>query len=255
MQVRNPNNARGIDVSRWQGVINWEQVKAAGYSFAIMKATEGRTIIDSTFSANVMGARSVGMAVGAYHFCRAANAADAVKEATWFISVLDSVGGAKSFEIPPVLDIETYEAGNKEGIVAMCHSWLDTFVGVTGVDPIIYASVNFARNYLDETLSKYKVWIASWGTNQPADAAGWTEWTFHQYSDRGVVPGINGGVDLNEFNGSVEDLFGYKMNAEDANKIIRFLSAGWFVSEGTPAADEFRRLANELRKVSGQPEE
>lgn len=252
MQQRNPQNAQGIDVSHWQGSIDWAKVRSANYSFAIMKATEGTGMIDDTLAANVVGARDVGMAVGVYHFCRASNVSEAIAEAKVFGNVLDSLGGLAAIDIPPILDIETVHAKTRAEIVAISHAWLEAIEQRFNVRPMIYSFPFFMDQYLDESLSKYPLWYANYGDTLGQDRVGWSEWTFQQYTDKGAVPGISGYVDLNEYKGSVEELMN-RISPEDANKIIeRWLSHAY---EHASEADkvERHRLANELRKASGQP--
>ena len=252
MQQRDPNNALGLDVSHWQGKIDWVKVKDAGYSFAIMKATEGTGMVDDTLETNVKGASAVGMAVGCYHFCRASNVPEAVAEAKVFGNVLDSLGGISAIDIPPILDIETVHAKSRSEIVAISHAWLEAIEKRFNVRPMIYSFPFFMDQYLDESLSKYPLWYANYGNTLDQDRCGWSEWTFQQYTDKGSVPGISGYCDLNQYKGSVEELIN-RISVEDANKLIeRWLSHGY---EHASEADkeERHRLANELRKASGQP--
>jgi lysozyme len=255
MQARKPGNAIGVDVSHWQGKIDWLKVRDAGYSFAICKATEGSTMPDDTFTANITGAKAAGMAVGAYHFCRASNVSEAVREAEYFMSVVDSVGGMDALDIPPILDIETVHANTRQAITAICHAWLETVEKRYKVKPMIYSFPFFIDSYLDPSLSAYPLYFANYSGTVLPDRNGWSEWTFLQYSDRGTVPGIAGPVDLNEYNGTEDDLMGYKLSAEDANYIIE----RWLAKEYEHASDADQerrhRLANELRKASGQPEQ
>jgi lysozyme len=257
MQPRDPNHARGVDVSHYQGDIDWQQVKDSGISFAFIKATEGVYFTDDKFADNLQGARDAGIATGAYHFMRATSVDDAIAEADYFVDEINLNGGFSLLDLPPVLDAETVAGNSGEEITAMCRAWVDRVAEVTGRQPILYTYPSFADQYLDESLSDIPLWLANYGVDQPQDRAGWTHWTFLQYADDGEVPGIDGPVDLDEYEGSVEDLAvtGYQMSAEDANKIIAFLSAAYFCTEDTEARDEFHRLANEMRKASGQPEE
>lgn len=252
MQPRNPNNAKGVDVSHWQGNIDWAKVKGAGYSFAIMKATEGKGMVDDTLAANLQGAREAGIATGVYHFCRASDVAEAQAEAAFFISVLDGVGGLMAITIPPILDIETVQATTTGEVTGISHAWLESVEAYYGIPPMFYSYPWFADEYLESSLSKYKIWLADYNKNPPNDHCGCTEWTFLQFTDKGQVPGIAGNVDLNEFQGSVEELL-YKMSPDDANKAIGFLSAAYMGVTTQQDREEFHRLANELRKASGQP--
>lgn len=251
MQARNPNNAKGVDVSHWQGRIDWAKVKESGIDFAMLKATEGTQYIDDYVAANVTGAQANGIAVGLYHFCRASNVSEAVAEAKFFMSVIDGFGGIKAFDIPPALDIETINAKSTQEIVAVCHAWLDTVEQRYGVKPMVYTYPNFMDNHLDNSFTDYRLWYANYGNTVDQDRNGWSEWTFLQYTDSGQVPGISGYVDMNEYKGSVEELIN-KLNVDDANKIINFLSAAHGILSTDADRAEVHRLANELRKVSGQ---
>ncbi|MBS4065733.1 MAG: glycoside hydrolase family 25 protein [Chitinophagaceae bacterium] len=259
MQPRNPNNARGIDISVWQGNIDWVKVKESGISFAFIKATEGQFLVDKYFATNVRNAKEVGILVGAYHFCRAEDNITAQKEAEYFIDAINSIGGFNVFDLPSVLDIETTEGGNKSNITSICHTWLDLVKITSGKIPLIYTNNNIAANYLDESLAIYPLWLARYGIHQPPDVSGWDQWTFFQYSDSGNVPGISGNVDMNEYAGNFEKLMSiyggeYKMTPEDANKIITaFLGPIYNFVTDPKEKEECNRLANELRKASGQP--
>lgn len=202
MQARNPENARGVDVSHWQGAVDWAKVSASGIKFAILKATEGTQFIDDTLAVNVLGARENGISVGVYHFCRAATITAAIAEAKFFCSVIDDLGGIKMFDIPPVLDIESANAPKAE-LTAICLTFLQTIEQRYGVRPMIYTYPNFLDNYLGEGLSDYPLWYAYYSDTPISDKKGWTEWTIVQHTDKGVVPGIAGNVDMNEYNGSV----------------------------------------------------
>jgi lysozyme len=246
----------GVDVSHYQGDIDWGQVKDSGISFAFLKATEGTTFIDDTFVQNLQNARAVGIKVGAYHFMRATSATEARKEADYFISLINDNGGFGVLDLPPVLDVEIATADTKQQITTIVRAWIRRVNNITGRQPIIYTYPYFADQYLDVSLSDIPLWLANYDVDQPADRAGWTHWTFLQYSDKGEVPGIQGNVDMDEYEGTVEDLEGgVRMSAEDANKIIAFLSAAYDCTDSDDARAEFHRLANELRKASGQPEE
>lgn len=252
MQARKPDNAQGIDVSRWQGVIDWQQVKDAGKSFAIIKATEGRTMIDDYLSANISGARAVGMATGVYHFCRASNVEEAAVEAQFFMDTVDSVGGVKALDIPPMLDIETVHADSREAISAICHVWLEAVQQRYGVEPMIYTFPWFADTYLDPSLSKYRLWLADYQGDVPRDRSGWSEWTFLQYSQQGQVPGISGFVDLNEFNGGV-DMLMIKMDPAIAQALIDACKAHYSLAQSDEDRNAWHERAEEIRKVSGLP--
>ncbi|CAM4460517.1 GH25 family lysozyme [Paenibacillus xylanexedens] len=207
MQQRKDSNVQGIDVSRYQGKIDWLQVKADKREFVFIKATEGQTYTDPNFTANVKGALSAGLMVGTYHFLRATSAAAAKAEAVHYAKSLEEIGGAKALQLPPVMDYENNPEGiSKAQINIVAEAFLTELERLTGIKPIIYTGNSFAGNF-DTGLSGYDLWIARYSnTRVPDDQPAWKTWTIWQYSDSGKVPGIAGNVDLNEFNGSLADI-------------------------------------------------
>ncbi|WP_339309714.1 GH25 family lysozyme [Paenibacillus sp. FSL k6-2145] len=207
MQARKDGNVQGIDVSRYQGKIDWLQVKADKREFVFIKATEGKTYTDPNFVANVKGALSAGLLVGTYHFLRATSAVAAKAEAVHYAKSLEEIGGAKALQLPPVMDYENNPDGiSKAQINIVAKAFLVELERLTGIKPIIYTGNSFAANF-DIGLSGYDLWIARYSnTRVPDDQPAWKTWTIFQYSDSGKIPGIAGNVDLNEFNGSLADL-------------------------------------------------
>jgi lysozyme len=253
MQSRSSDNSIGCDLSHYQGIVDWQKVKAdpQNISFAILKATEGHTFTDDKVSANYQGAKANGLAVGLYHFCRASNPTEAAAEAKFFCSVMDQFGGMDAFDIPPVLDIETAVAQTMEQISAICRAWLTIVEEKYGVKPMLYCDPEFATMYLDDSLAEYPLWFACWARDTPPNCCGWQEWKFLQYTDKGSIQGISGAVDLNEYNGRIDDLMA-SLSKEDANQMIAILKG---IHAAGIGQDEAHRLAVVLRKASGQPEE
>ncbi len=207
MQNKKQDNVQGIDVSHWQGSIDWSRVKASGNQFVFIKATEGKSYQDKQFLVNVNGARAAGMLVGAYHFVNAVNVADAKLEAANFVSRLQEAGGAKRFELPPVMDYES-NPGNlsQSAINSVAIAFLQEVERLSGRKPIVYTGNAFAQNF-SSALSSYDLWIARYSnTRVPDDAPAWKAWHFWQYTDSGQVSGISGGVDLNVYRGTLDDL-------------------------------------------------
>lgn len=207
-------NAMGIDVSNYQGTINWAQVKAAGYTFAWAKATEGFTVVDAQYSNNATNGVSAGVYMGAYHFAHPDThtaTADAVTEANHFLSVAQPY--IISCELPPVLDYEVSTSLSSSQQVAWIQAWMNTVHSATGIMPILYTDGSIA-NSLGSTLASYcKLWIATnsgSSTTPPSayDQAAWyPNWSFNQYSWNVTVPGItSGGVDGDVFNGNLAAL-------------------------------------------------
>lgn len=210
MQSRNRSNAQGIDVSRYQGVVDWAKVKASGKSFVYMKASQGTSLEDPRFVANAQGAKAVGMLIGAYHYLEASNTAAAKQEAQHFVATMKKVGAPDWFDLPPVLDYETNPAKiSQSAINAVAAAFLEETERLTGRKPILYTGNAFAANF-DKSLGAYDVWIARYSeTRVPDDRPAWSKWTFWQYSETGRVDGISGNVDLNEYAGTLAQLKSY----------------------------------------------
>ena len=191
----------GIDVSHWQGAIDWPMVRAAGKKFVIAKATEGIGHKDDRYERNKTGARAQGLKFGAYHFAQPVN--DPIREADWFVNN----SGYERGMLIPTLDLERTGGRSVTGLTNWTKAWLGRVYERLGVRPMIYASPSFWRTNLNNTRwfadNGYAIlWVAHWDTSSPSVPAenwGGRSWTFWQYTDSGRVPGISGGVDLNRF--------------------------------------------------------
>jgi len=201
------NWLEGVDVSHWQGTINWASVAGAGKRFAIMKATESTTYADDTYAYNHSNARANGIRTGAYHFAQpGTTAGDAVAEADWFVSHANLQAG----DLNPALDLEVSNGLSVSALQGWVKSWLDEVYAKTGIRPMIYTSPSFWSTYMGNTTSianaGYTIlWIAHWGVTSPTvPASNWGGhgWTFWQYTSSGSVAGISGRVDLDRFNGT-----------------------------------------------------
>lgn len=193
----------GIDISHYQGNIDW--LTLAGnvktefpIHFIFMKATEGGDLDDHTFAENFELARQHGFIRGAYHFFSPST--DVVKQADFYIRNVDLKPG----DLPPVLDVEVLGKNTTGQLQEKVKYWLTRIEKHYGVKPIIYASYKFKMRHLNDSFfDDYPYWIAHYYV----DAVHYTgKWSFWQHSDKGVVPGIYEDVDLNVFNGSIEDL-------------------------------------------------
>ena len=205
----------GIDVSYWDAGIDWPKVRATGQRYVFVKATEGDSYADPTFDDNWRGAKPSGLLRGAYHFFR--SNVDPKKQATKFIDYVKSM--QDDGELPPVLDLETPDGQTKEKIIARAKTWLDLVEAAFGKKPIIYSGQFFLQDHFSEVgggpppwAKDYPLWIAQYPStygegSQPFLPRGWFKWTFWQYSEKGVVNGINAKVDLNVFNGTLVDLY------------------------------------------------
>lgn len=185
---------KGIDVSKWQGRINWSLVKSDGIQFAMIRSTFGwgDGSKDFLFETNYENAKKVGIPVGTYHYSYARNPQEAVKEAEYCHSVIKG----KCFEYPVAFDME--ESGvaslGKEKISQIARAFCEKMESY-GYYVCIYANKHWLDNYFDdEIFNKYDIWLAQW-TEKPTFDKVYGIW---QKSSRGKVAGINGYVDLNE---------------------------------------------------------
>jgi GH25 family lysozyme M1 (1,4-beta-N-acetylmuramidase) len=196
------NNVKGIDVSNWQHTIDWKQVKNAGYQFAFLKATEGVDYVDPTFSSYRQGAHDAGMKVGFYHYFHPENSvADQVKLFS------DVIGKADPDSLRVVIDAEDPSMWQRYTVnqrVKMVDDFLQGVQQKTGITPEIYCSPNFAKDVLGNSpaLAKYGLWIANYGVDSPSIPSPWSKYQFWQYTSSGHVPGIQGNVDLDMYNGT-----------------------------------------------------
>jgi lysozyme len=193
----------GIDVSRYQQVINWEMVRAMNIQdiqlrFAFIKATEGNGTADSYFRKNWRKAKEAGMICGAYHFFLATR--DGTEQARNFISTVKLESG----DLPPVLDIEQTYGVNKTLLQQRVKAFLYAAELAYGTKPIIYTNADFYQSYLSGEFDDYPLWVAHY--LRPVEPRIKRNWHFWQHSESGHVNGIRGRVDFNVFNGDSSEL-------------------------------------------------
>ena len=204
--------AKGLDVSNWNGTINWGKVAHAGYSFAFGKATEGTGYVDKTYTTNRNGSEAAGLVFGAYHFARPAGTSlagatrSAISQADHFLAV----AGPQPGELPPVLDLEVTGNLTKARLLAWTLAWLGEIEARTGVAPFVYTSPLFWKGRLGDSTAAAaagtRLWIAHWTANsQPTvPAQNWNGkgWKFWQWTDCVAVPGLKHCSDGDRMNGT-----------------------------------------------------
>lgn len=197
-------NTPGIDVSRYQGEIDWKKVASAGYRFAVIRATIGDYYTDPRFYTNWSEARSAGLLVSAYHVVVATNYAK--KQIDRFASVL----GSRKADFPLVLDIERDDGVSKAANTACIQDCIREIVDFDSRKPIIYTAYYYWKDHVlaSSDWGKYDLWVATYG-DKPMLPPGWTDWKFWQYSSNGKVPGSSASTDVNWFQGSYNDLVAY----------------------------------------------
>ncbi len=185
---------KGIDVSKYQGNIDWEKVKNAGIEFAIIRAGYGKFDFqkDEKFEQNYSGAKNAGIPVGAYHYSYAKTVEDARLEAEVFLNWIRG----KQFEYPVALDIEEKAQSDKgrQFVSDVIRAFCET-VENAGYYVCVYSNKYWYDNFIDDDCKKkYDAWVAQWADSNTY-AGNYGMW---QYSSQGSVDGISGRTDLDE---------------------------------------------------------
>lgn len=195
-----PMDVHGVDVSRWQGDIDWDSLRRHGANFAYIKATDGADHLDPMFMKNWRDAHAAGIRRGAYHFFYWCSFASA--QADWFIRNVPKADDA----LPPVLDVEwNHDSDCKkrptpEFVREKMQVFLDRLESHYGQRPIIYTSPDFYARNLRGQFDDYPFWLRS-VAEHPSRVYPDRKWLFWQYSGSGLSTGVDGRIDLNVFNG------------------------------------------------------
>lgn len=191
----------GVDVSRWQGEIDWGKLRTQGANFAYIKATDGGDHVDPMFKTNWRRAEEAGLKRGAYHFfywCRTAG-----EQADWFIRNVPRDPDA----LPPVIDVEwnhdssCRQRVSRKRVLEKMQVFMDKLERYYGQRPIIYTAPDFYKDNLRGEFLDYPFWLRS-VAQHPSKVYSGRKWLFWQYSGSGLSHGVEGKIDLNVFNGS-----------------------------------------------------
>ncbi|MEV8638891.1 GH25 family lysozyme [Streptosporangium sp. NPDC051023] len=193
----------GIDVSNWQGAVDWGGHADNGVAFAFAKATEGGTFTDRWFERNWAGMRESWIVCGAYHFARPSG--DPEEQARRFLRTVGRAGGLRRGDLL-ALDLETSDRLPARKVARFARRWCHAVTAHAGVRPVIYTFLAFADNGNCAGLEDYPLWIAApdHPTGRPEVPVPWRRWTIHQYSHRPL--------DRNVFRGTRAELvsLGYR---------------------------------------------
>ena len=189
-------NYKGIDISSYQGNdIDFNKVKNDGIQICIMKATESTEYLNMYFHNQAEGILSAGLNLGFYHFFRG----NGVAEADYFCNAIEPY--KDKMTIKPVIDVEVSIIDINNQVLAFINRVKERL----GIDCMIYSGAYFAGdNLTDSRLLNYGLWVAHYYVDTPSIRGIWKDYIGHQYSDSGIVSGINGYVDMNTFK---EDVF------------------------------------------------
>ncbi|SFU88408.1 Lyzozyme M1 (1,4-beta-N-acetylmuramidase), GH25 family [Polaromonas sp. YR568] len=199
----------GIDVSHFQGAVDWTQVAGSGVAFCFMKATQGTGDVDPCFKDNWPGSFAAGLTRGAYHF--GLPGIDAQAQAQFFFDTVTRLNGLAPDDLPPVLDIETANGADAQTTLQWVLDFTTRADKLFGRQTMIYTDNGFWQSLAAlpgcAPLAARPLWIADYDAGRPAVPSPWQAWSCWQYSDDSVtgpgglprVPGINGPVDRDWF--------------------------------------------------------
>ncbi|MGL3605096.1 glycoside hydrolase family 25 protein [Rhizobium sp. G187] len=196
------HDVHGIDLSKWNGDVDWTSVRKSGVSFAFMKATEGGDRLDARFHEYWRGARAAGVHYAPYHFFYFCTPADI--QADWFIANVPK----DAVMLPPVLDAEwnptskTCRFRPEPPVVRQeMQRFMDRIEAHYGKRPLIYTTVDFHRENLEGHFQNHLFWVRA-VSQHPSEIYPARNWAFWQYTSTGVVPGIDVPTDINVFSGT-----------------------------------------------------
>ncbi len=197
----------GIDVSQWQGNIDFGQVAASGIRVVYIRSSLGGGFIDPYFEQNYQRARAAGLKVGFYHYVTARTASQARYQAQFFVRVVQG----KVFDCRLAMDFEDLTNLSAAEADEIGLAFIREVERVSGKGAVVYSNTYNAGAMFSGALTRYPLWAAEYGVSQPASSVNWSSWAGWQYTDQGRVPGISGYVD--------RDIFTDAMFLDDAGQV------------------------------------
>ncbi len=189
----------GVDVSHYQGAVDWEELKKQGIKFVYMKATQGEQYVDSMFEQHREGAKKAGMIHGRYHFFDPD--ADAKKQAEHFIKTVGDLKGS----LPAVIDVEVLGKQSGKDLTQKVLTWMSIVQEELKHEPIIYSGLSFLQENLEPNFTEpHRLWVADYQKGHVFKKNHYL--VFAQYSQEGDEKGIKGAVDMDWFEGTLEEL-------------------------------------------------
>lgn len=194
--MRRNKKLDGIDVSHWEGRIDFRKVREAGIRIVYIKATQGRDIVDSDFERNYREAERENLRIGFYHYVMARDLEEAKEEAVFFYDKIRD----KRQHVRPAMDFEEFGRLSHQEIRNISLQFLRELETRDGHRPVIYSDASNATHVFDDDrLREYPLWIAQYGVERPDMENRWRRWSGWQYTDSGRVRGIAGKVDRDYF--------------------------------------------------------
>lgn len=185
----------GIDVSGWQGNIDYSEVASSGIEIVYMKASEGTSFVDPYFNQNYTNAKANGLKVGFYHYLTARSNSEAVAEANFFVSTISGM----TPDCRLAMDFESFGNLSAEEINEIGLTFMQTVESLSGKEMVIYSDTSNASNIFGGGLTNYPLWVAQYEVEEPTPNGNWNNWVGWQYTDAGEISGIDGYVDRDRF--------------------------------------------------------
>lgn len=189
----------GIDISEWQGDIDFQAVKENGIEIVYIRAGEGSDYEDAYFQSHYEGAKKSGLKIGFYHYVTATSTIKAKEQAHYFASLIED----KTMDCKPAMDFESFSTLSNSEINEIATIYLETLAQLTGTTPMLYSDAFNAGNLWESSLTAYPLWVAEYDVTSPHTLGHWETWVGFQYSDTGQINGISGNVDLDYFKDTV----------------------------------------------------
>lgn len=186
---------RGIDVSEWQGNVDFEKVKEEGIEIVYIRAGQGFSYKDAQFERNYEEARRNGLKIGVYHYMTARSVEDAKLQAQFFVSLISK----KQIDCKLAMDFESFGNLNRTQINEIAVAYMNEVKRLSGKDVVVYSNTYDAKYIFDSGVAENPLWVAQYGVNEPQDNGNWRNWVGYQYTSTGRVNGISGNVDLDRF--------------------------------------------------------
>lgn len=186
---------RGIDISEFQGEIDFEEVRRSGIEAVYIRVGAGE-YTDEYFAENYERAKAAGLKIGFYHYVTARSVDEGRRQARFFASL----AAGREPDMRLTMDFEYFGSLSVSQINAISEAYLDELTALTRREAVIYSDLSNARNIFSRALAeKYPLWAAQYGADEPSANGKWREWVGFQYTDEGKVGGIYGNVDRNIF--------------------------------------------------------
>lgn len=184
----------GVDLSVWQGDVDFEALRGAGIQVVYLRAGYGSDYRDSTFERNYQAAKEAGLKVGAYYFVTARSVSQAQYQARAFLSLV----AGKDLDCRLAMDFEDLTALSSAQVNQISLAFLEELER-HGEPTLVYSDAYNASRVFSGAVTERPLWVAEYGVEEPSDGLNWSSWAGWQYTDRGSLPGISGRVDRDQF--------------------------------------------------------